>query len=301
MSSTAACARAGCRDLDDATPFVHVGDSEEVLCIGVHVELSRTGEEILLGTMPGQVRLPRTSAESRRLRWLIGEVARELTVDRAGASFASDQLAQLVFLHALRAYINNTGSLPIGWLRAIADDRLGPAVRLMQSDPRRTWRLEELARAASMSRTTFASRFRSTAGVPPLTYLCNWRMRIAAHKLRYEDVSLVALAASLGYTSASAFSNAFKRATGLPPNRYRAMLRQDKIGQMQESTRAPTAAQPVGYRRSLPIASRKIADKAKRVRVRLEPNMGSSRTSAGPMFRREAGPARQGAPVLDCA
>jgi hypothetical protein len=122
-------------------------------------------------------------------------------------------------------------------------------------------------------------------------------MRIAAHKLRYEDVSLVALAASLGYTSASAF----KRATGLPPNRYRAMLRQDKIRQMQESTRAPTAAQPVGYRRSLPIASRKIADKAKRVRVRLEPNMGSSRTSAGPMFRREAGPARQAAPVLDCA
>jgi transcriptional regulator GlxA family with amidase domain len=72
-----------------------------------------------------------------------------------------------VFLHALRTYINNTGSLPIGWLRAIADDRLGPAVRLMQSDPRRTWRLEELARAASMSRTTFASRFRST---PPASH-----------------------------------------------------------------------------------------------------------------------------------
>jgi hypothetical protein len=111
MCSTAAYARAGCRDLDDATPFVHVGDSEEVLCIGGHVELSRTGEEILLGTMPGHVRLPRTSAESRRLRWLIGEITRELTVDRAGASFASDQLS---------------GSLPIGWLRAIADDRLGP-------------------------------------------------------------------------------------------------------------------------------------------------------------------------------
>jgi transcriptional regulator GlxA family with amidase domain len=60
-------------------------------------------------------------------------------------------------------------SFPAGWLRTLADERLAPALRLMHADPARPWQLEELARTATMSRTTFASRFKAMAGVPPLT------------------------------------------------------------------------------------------------------------------------------------
>jgi AraC-like DNA-binding protein len=38
-----------------------------------------------------------------------------------------------------------------------------------------------------MSRITFALRFKTVAGVPPLTYLLNWRMRLAERALREED------------------------------------------------------------------------------------------------------------------
>jgi AraC-like DNA-binding protein len=76
-----------------------------------------------------------------------------------------------------------------------------------------------------MSRTTFAERFRSVAGVPPLTYLLNWRMRLAERALRDEDTPLATLAHSLGYTSDSAFSNAFKRVNGIAPRRYRERAR----------------------------------------------------------------------------
>ncbi len=72
-----------------------------------------------------------------------------------------------------------------------------------------------------MSRTTFALRFKSAAGVPPLTYLLNWRMRIAEHALREGKTTVSALSQSLGYTSESAFSNAFKRVVGIAPKRYR--------------------------------------------------------------------------------
>jgi AraC-like DNA-binding protein len=73
-----------------------------------------------------------------------------------------------------------------------------------------------------MSRTTFAERFRTVAGVAPLAYLTDWRMRLAERALREEvgrPVGSIALA--VGYASESAFSNAFKRETGQSPRAYR--------------------------------------------------------------------------------
>jgi AraC-like DNA-binding protein len=91
----------------------------------------------------------------------------------------------------------------------------------MHGDPGRPWQLGELAKSAAMSRTTFALRFKTVTGVPPLTYMLNWRMRIAARALRDDDTPISALALSLGYTSESAFSNAFKRTIGKAPKHYR--------------------------------------------------------------------------------
>lgn len=62
-------------------------------------------------------------------------------------------------------------------LRAISDPLIAPALRLLHSDPGRSWHLKELAQAAAMSRTTFAMRFKQAAGVAPLIYLTEWRMR----------------------------------------------------------------------------------------------------------------------------
>jgi AraC-like DNA-binding protein len=75
-----------------------------------------------------------------------------------------------------------------------------------------------------MSRTTFALRFKLAAGVAPLAYLTAWRMRLAERALREEDTPVSAIARSLGYTSEIAFSNAFKRALGIAPKRYRSTL-----------------------------------------------------------------------------
>ncbi|MEU7426040.1 AraC family transcriptional regulator [Streptomyces sp. NPDC040750] len=103
----------------------------------------------------------------------------------------------------------------------MADERPALALRLMHADPGRAWRPEELATAASMARTTFAVRFRAAAGVPPLTYLENWRMSLAARALRRDSIPVAAPARSVGYTSESAFGNAFKRNVGVAPRRYR--------------------------------------------------------------------------------
>jgi AraC-like DNA-binding protein len=73
----------------------------------------------------------------------------------------------------------------------------------------------------SVSRTTFAERFRTVAGMPPLTYLNQWRMLLARRALRDRGLPITALATELGYASDSAFSTAFKRVVGESPLRYR--------------------------------------------------------------------------------
>jgi AraC-like DNA-binding protein len=112
-----------------------------------------------------------------------------------------------------------------GWLRAFGNPRIAPALRLMHGDPARSWHLDELAAACAMSRTTFASHFRASAGVAPLTYLGEWRMRLAERRLRDEDIPVALLAQSLGYSSESAFSHAFKRMSGHSPTAYRHVVR----------------------------------------------------------------------------
>jgi AraC-like DNA-binding protein len=98
--------------------------------------------------------------------WLLDQLVEEGAAEQPGASLASAQLAQLLFIQILRAHLKSSGSLAAGWLRALGDQRIAPALCLMHSDPSHSWGLEELAKASAMSRTTFATRFKEVAGVP---------------------------------------------------------------------------------------------------------------------------------------
>ncbi|MFC8513115.1 AraC family transcriptional regulator [Streptomyces sp. NPDC057257] len=212
-------------EMDPGTRMGRLGAGEEVACVSGHIDLSRDSGELLRRALPELIHVRADAAEAPVLRWLTGQLVTEMKTRRAGVEFASDQLAQLMFVQVLRVCLTEAEGLPPGWLRALADERLAPALRLMHGDPAHPWQLEELARAAAMSRTTFAVRFKEAAGVPPLTYLLNWRMSLAARSLRQDTAPVAALARSVGYTSESAFSNAFKRAVGVAPRRYREALR----------------------------------------------------------------------------
>jgi AraC-like DNA-binding protein len=79
-----------------------------------------------------------------------------------------------------------------------------------------------------MSRTSFAQRFKSLVGMPPLEYLTRWRMTIARQALRREGANLATIAMSIGYESDTAFSLAFKRQFGGSPGRYRLLGRTER-------------------------------------------------------------------------
>ena len=215
--------------MTEAYPFVQVDGADcgaaDVL-VGGHVDLNAVGKALLAQALPpvGHVRASATAAPS--LRANLDRLVQEVTTDRVGSAFAIRQYGQLLVLDVLRAYVDQA-ELPSGWLRLLTDERLRPAVGLMHAEPGKPWRLGELAHAAAMSRTSFAERFRFVAGVPPLTYLNDWRMLLAQRALRDGDTRVGPLAKQLGYSSESAFSNAFKRSVGLSPLRYRAQVRDE--------------------------------------------------------------------------
>lgn len=180
--------------------------------------------QLLARVLPPWIHIRAELRQAANFRWLLDRLVDESTAELPGAGLASAQLTQLLFIQILRAHLKTPDLMDAGWLRALADPRIAPALRLMHGDPARSWHLDDLAKACAMSRTTFAHHFRTIAGVPPLTYLTDWRMRLAERTLRETTMPVAVVGQSLGYTSESAFSNAFKRVIGSSPRACRAPL-----------------------------------------------------------------------------
>jgi len=201
-----------------------LGGGDDVLFLGGHVAVEPAGGRFLLEGLPPTIHLRSGEIEADRIGWLVERLVEEHRAALPGAGLARSGLIQLIFLELLRGRLADADP---GWLKLAGDPRMAPALRLMHAEPERNWRLPELAKAAAMSRTAFAVRFKRVAGIAPLAYLTEWRMRLAERRLRDENVTIAVLARSLGYTSEAAFSNAFKRVVGAAPKRRQAMIREE--------------------------------------------------------------------------
>jgi AraC-like DNA-binding protein len=223
IGSSAEVAPTAAEDLFDghATRWVKLGETEEVIQVGGNVRLDPINGQLLADILPPLIHVRAASAQAPVLQWLLRQLLAERTQDLPGSSLAAAEIAQLMLVQILRAHMAEAASSTSGWLRALGDRRLGAALRSMHGEPGRNWSLAELAQAAGMSRTSFAAGFKAAVGAPPLTYLAQWRMQLAERSLREEQASVAMLAQTLGYSSESAFSHAFKRITGVGPKRYR--------------------------------------------------------------------------------
>ncbi|MFB1484602.1 cupin domain-containing protein [Corallococcus sp. RDP092CA] len=202
-------------------PLSIIGEGTECLILAGGVVLHPASADLLRDALPPVIHVKGSAPQAAIVRWIVEQLLEERARTTPGTEIAASALAQLLFVQVLRAHLATAPSLPAGWLRAVHDERLAAALRRMHDAPSRDWKLQELAKAAAMSRTTFATHFKRAAGMAPLQYLARWRMRLAQRQLRDEDAAVSEIAASLGYSSESAFSQAFKRVTGVRPRDYR--------------------------------------------------------------------------------
>jgi AraC-like DNA-binding protein len=139
---------------------------------------------------------------------------------RAGGESVLARLSELMFVQAIRRHLEAMPDEQRGWLAGLRDPYVGRALAVLHERPTHDWSLDELAREASLSRSALADRFGRLVGQPPMTYLAQWRMQIAAGLLaRGSKVS--AVATEVGYESEAAFNRAFKRFVGIPPATWR--------------------------------------------------------------------------------
>jgi AraC-like DNA-binding protein len=82
--------------------------------------------------------------------------------------------------------------------------------------------VDDLARAAGLSRAHFSREFRAAFGESPHSYLLTRRMERAAALLRTTDRPVLDICFSVGLRSVGSFTSSFKRTYGLSPTEYRA-------------------------------------------------------------------------------
>ncbi len=145
----------------------------------------------------------------------------EMVKDQPGQDVILDRLLDLLLMSAMRAWFDRPESEAPGWYLAQSDPAMGSALRMLHNNPAHPWTVAELAEEAAMSRSALARRFTDVVGEPPMTFLTNWRLTLAADLLCEPGNTIGSVARQVGYASPYALSAAFKRVRGISPRDHR--------------------------------------------------------------------------------
>jgi AraC-like DNA-binding protein len=136
---------------------------------------------------------------------LAGQIEREI-VYRLLCGARGEMLRQIALPTSNISQISRT----IGIIRTRYDEKL---------------RIEELARTAGMSVTTFNRHFRAVTAMSPLQFQKRIRLYEARRMLLSRDVRATNVSLDVGYASATQFNREYRRLFGEPPRRDAAQVR----------------------------------------------------------------------------
>ena len=148
-------------------------------------------------------------------------LSHEAQYPREGSASIIGHITGIIFIQAVRAWIESQPQGQGGWLGALRDKQIGEALNLIHQKPNAPWTIAKLAAEVGMSRSPFATKFTSLVGEPPLSYLTKWRMNLAAGYLRDNRMQVREIAEQVGYESQASFTNAFKRTFAVSPREYK--------------------------------------------------------------------------------
>jgi AraC-like DNA-binding protein len=193
-------------------------DTTELL-IGTYDSVGAVGQR-LLATLPAGIVTAASTLDSPLVELLSAEI------DKAhpGQTVVLDRLLDLLVVAVLRSWLTSCSDPCAGWFQSHLDDVVGPALSLMHDHPDRPWTVASLAAEVGVSRAALARRFNELVGQPPMTYLTDWRLTLAADLLAEPGATVTSVARQVGYATPFAFSAAFKRVRGISPADHRRLV-----------------------------------------------------------------------------
>ena len=208
-------------------PIRHGGAGAQTRLLCGFFALERWGGDHVVAGLPA-ILAARAGAGAGRD--LLAAVARRSIEAHVAGGEGSDalvcRLSELLFVDALRQFVA-TGAAPLrGWLAGLRDPAIHRALALIHAHPQQSWDVSALAAAGASSRSKFLARFTSVVGTPPMKYLAQWRMLLAARDLSDGDTAVMAVADRYGYGSEAAFTRAFRKAFDVAPAAFRRAQRQ---------------------------------------------------------------------------
>ncbi|MEM1262920.1 MAG: AraC family transcriptional regulator [Pseudomonadota bacterium] len=187
-----------------------------VFLVGAYEHLSDISDR-LLRALPPVLVVSKNDWESPLIPLLCEEVVK----DEPGQAAILDRLLDLLVTAVLKAWFAQQDDRRPAWWRHQGDRIVDAALRLMHERPGHSWTMASLSKEVGASRASFARRFHDLVGEPPMTFLKNWRMALAADLLSHPDESVTTVASKVGYATPYAFSAAFKRVRGISPQAHR--------------------------------------------------------------------------------
>lgn len=196
------------------------GDREVQLICG-HFSFAPESQHLIFERLPSHIHIPNYGeAAGSWMEATLRVIGAEAGGARIGGDLIAIKMSEAILAQAIRAFIESRGADQAG-LSGFADPQLSRALSAFHKEPTKAWTVESLARAAGLSRTSFAQHFAQKMAVTPMQYLTAWRIQLARRALSEQRVSVSDAAALSGYASESAFARVFKKEVGVSPAAYR--------------------------------------------------------------------------------
>jgi len=142
---------------------------------------------------------------------------RELAMDRADRDAGLFCYTAALCLEVTRL-ISNPITRPSAHRFHPASERV---LSVIDANPGRAWKLDELAAIGGVSVPHFIEVFRAAMGQSPHQYLLRRRMEIARQMLATTDRPITEIAMDLGFSSSQHFATAFRHTHGITPRALR--------------------------------------------------------------------------------
>lgn len=189
-----------------------------MLCGFLH--LPRTARELILTAMPDHLVVGRANTGGEQIARLTDVMFEEARGQSPAAKAVVERIADALLLKVFEIGVTALPE-PAGFYAGLADPLIGRAIAAAWKAPEQPWTVASLAERAAMSRSSFADRFMTLVGKPPLEVLTAWRMQLAWRLLDNHHESVASVASKVGYEAEAAFRKAFKRYFGIGPGEVR--------------------------------------------------------------------------------